>query len=39
VWLPVLVVLAILLWLLSRLLPGIRRRMVKPIPPAPPVQE
>lgn len=36
VWLPVLIVLAILVWLLTRLLPGVRRRMAKP---APPVQE
>jgi len=30
VWLPVLILLAILLWLLRRLLPGLRRRAAKP---------
>lgn len=30
VWLPVLILLAILLWLLRRLLPGLRRRTAKP---------
>lgn len=39
VWLPVLIVLAILLWLLMRLVPGLRRRMAKPAAPAPPAQE
>ncbi len=45
VWLPVLILLAILLWLLTRLLPGLRRRMAKPAAlaapaePAPPEQE
>jgi len=34
VWLPVLVVLAILVWLLMRLFPGLRRRMARPVPPA-----
>jgi hypothetical protein len=39
VWLPVLIVLAILLWLLMRLVPGLRRRIAKPVAPAPPAQE
>lgn len=30
VWLPVLILLAILVWLMRRLLPGLRRRMAKP---------
>jgi hypothetical protein len=34
VWLPALILLAILLWLLRRLLPGLRRRMAKPAAPA-----
>lgn len=39
VWLPALVLLAILVWLLRRLLPGLRRRVAKPAElaaPAPP---
>lgn len=39
VWLPVLILLAIVVWLLSRLMPGLRRRIVKPMPPVPPTQE
>jgi Domain of unknown function (DUF4349) len=39
VWLPVLIVLGILVWLLMRLFPGLRRRMPRPAPPAPPTQE
>jgi hypothetical protein len=39
VWLPGLILLAILLWLAKRLLPGVRRRMAKPAPPAPPALE
>ncbi len=39
VWLPVLILLAIVVWLLSRLMPGLRRRIVKPLPPVPPAQE
>jgi hypothetical protein len=38
VWLPVLILLAILLWLLTRLLPGLRRRMANPVAPAAPAQ-
>lgn len=36
VWLPGLIVLGILLWLLKRLMPGLRRRMAKPAAPAAP---
>jgi hypothetical protein len=36
-WVPVLILLAILLWLLTRLLPGLRRRMAKPAAAAAPV--
>jgi len=39
VWLPILVVLAILLWLLSRIVPRVGRRIAKPVAPAPPAQE
>jgi hypothetical protein len=38
VWLPALILLAILLWLLTRLLPALRRRRVKPMTPAAPAQ-
>ena len=34
VWLPGLIILAILLWLLNRLMLGLRRRMAKPAAPA-----
>jgi hypothetical protein len=39
VWLPVLILLGILIWLLMRLVPGLRRRMPRPAPSAPPAQE
>lgn len=38
VWLPGLIVLAILLWLLKRLMPGLQRRMAKPAASAQPAE-